>query len=720
MKADFSGYATKAGLKCTDGRTIMPDAFKHQDQMRVPLVWQHGHNDPENVLGHAILENRTDGVYAYAFFNGTSKAAHAKNLVEHGDITMLSIWANNLIERAGRVLHGAIREVSLVLSGANPGAVIENVTLRHGDGADQVLDDEAIIYTGLELEHQDQSQDEATDESDSLEHAEESTIEEVYNSMNDDQKKVLHFMVGEALAQAQEDATLAQSDVDSDTDQDDSEMNHSDEGSDDDTNNEIDNTEKEENMGTLAHIDENSSIEEVYNSMSEEQQTVLHFMIGQAVEDATKELAQSDMGSDYMRNIFETAEANRPVELSHSEIQGIVADATRNGSLKEAVERYALSHSIENIDLLFPEARTIDDTPEFHKRRTEWVTDLLAGTRKSPMNRIKTIMADLTYDDARAKGYVKGAMKKDEFFSVSRRITTPTTIYKKQKLDRDDMIDITDFNVVVWLKGEMRIMLEEEIARAVLLGDGREVGTEDKVNADCIRPIAFDHELYTTTVNVNIDDAQSSQQEVIDAIVANRHFYKGTGMPLFYTSELQIAKFMLLKDTTGRRIYKTLDELAAELRVSKVVPVEVMEEYPDIIGVIVNPIDYVIGSNAGGEVNMFDDFDIDYNQHKYLIETRICGALVKLKSAMVIKKVAASLVLVTPTKPGFVVNTGVITIPTVTGVVYKNGAGTTLTAGAQTALNDGASLVVNATPDTGYYFATTEDDSWTFKRDAGA
>lgn len=651
MEADFSGWATKAGLKCTDGRTIMPDAFKHQDQMRVPLVWQHGHNDPENVLGHAILENRPDGVYAYGFFNNSQKASHAKGLVAHKDINMLSIWANQLIERSGRVIHGAIREVSLVLSGANPGALIENVTIRHSDGDDQTLDDEAIIYTGLELDLE--LAHAATTAKDKPMATDEMTVQDVYDSLTEEQKNVVHYMIGVAL-ESQND-NLAQSDI--------------------------------EVFDTTEIIDKLNQIQE---------------------------------GINMSHNVFEQGESTKNRTLSHSEIKGIVADAMKNGSLKDAVQNYALSHGITNIDVLFPDAQAVDGAaPEWLKRRTEWVGNLLGATRKSPFSRIKTLSADITFDEARAKGYVKSALKKEEFFGVSKRVTTPTTIYKKQKLDRDDIIDITDFDVVSWLKGEMRLMLDEELARAILIGDGRDVAHEDKINEGNIRPIATDHELFATQVYVNIDDSNSSVQEIVDAIVLNRRFYKGTGLPTMFTTETYISKFLLLKDTTGRRIYSSLADLASELRVAEIVGVEVMEEQPDLVAILVNPVDYVIGADKGGEISMFDDFDIDYNQHKYLIETRCCGALAKLKSAMVVRKTVGTNVLATPVAPSFNAITGAVTITDTTGVVYKNGAGTVVNnAGSPYVIADGASLTINAFPATGYYFASSEEDSWTFTMDA--
>jgi hypothetical protein len=652
MEADFSGWATKAGLKCTDGRTITPDAFKHQDKMRVPLVWQHGHGDPENVLGHAILEHRPpQGIYAYGFFNDSPKAVVTKELVQHKDINMMSIWANQLIERDKLVMHGAIREVSLVLSGANPGALIENVTIRHSDDDHEQLDDEAVIYTGLELElsHADTTTKEPA-------MAEDTTVQDVYDSLTAEQKDVVHYMIGAAIEAANE--SLAQSET--------------------------------------VEFDDSNIISKL-NELQEGITTMSH-------------------------NVFEQqGETAKRHTLTHSEVKGIVADAMKSGSLKDAVTEYALAHGITDIDILFPDAVAINGgAPEYLKRRTEWATKLLGSTRKSPFSRIKTFAADLTLEEARAKGYVKGALKKEEFFGVSKRVTTPTTVYKKQKLDRDDVVDITDFDVVAWLKGEMRLMLDEEIARAILIGDGRDVAHDDKINEGNIRPIASDHELFTTQVYVNIDDSNSSMQEVIDAIILNRRFYKGTGLPTMFTTEHYIARFLLLKDTTGRRIYSNLADLAQELRVAEIVGVEVMEEEADLVAVIVNPIDYVVGATRGGEVNMFDDFDIDYNQHKYLIETRVCGALTKLKSAMAVRKTVGTNVLATPEAPSFNALTGAITIPTVTGVTYKRADtnATVTNAGSPYNVADGTSLTIYAVPATGYYFASSEEDSWTFSYDA--
>lgn len=651
MEADFSGYATKAGLKCSDGRTIMPEAFKHMDGKTVPLVWQHGHTEATNVLGHAKLEAREDGVYAYGFFNETDAGKHAKSMVEHGDIVSLSIYANGLIEKSKQVFHGVIRELSLVLSGANPGALIDNVRIAHSDGDVETLDDEAIVYTGLELEHDDLDEGENGDEED-LEHAEDSTVQEIYDSLSEEQKQVVHFMIGAALEAAGN--TVSQSD--------------------------------KNDEGDLTHQE----------------------------------------GTDDMsRNVFEKqgkTEGDAHV-LTHDAIKGIVASAEKSGSLKAAVEEYALAHGIENIDILFPDAKTIDSTPEWIKRRTEWVADVLGGTRKSPFSRIKTRNADITHEEARAKGYIKGNLKKEEFFGVSQRTTGPTTVYKKQKLDRDDIIDITDFDVVAWLKGEMRLMLEEELARAILIGDGRDVSDEDKIKDPAgaaegtgIRSILNDHELYVTTVNVNLDDASSDYNEVVEAVMRARRFYKGSGAPTFYTTNAIMVEMLLSKDNFGRRRWNTKQELASALMVKDIVEVEVMESADaDLVGIIVNLADYVVGADRGGDISMFDDFDIDYNQYKYLIETRVSGALTKVKSALVVRKTAGTNVLITPTEPTF--DGTDVTIPTDANVAYAVD-GTPTADGTVVPVAAGDTVVVTATPATGYYFATNAEDQWSYTNPA--
>lgn len=651
---DFSGYATKAGLKCSDGRTIMPEAFKHMDGMTVPLVWQHGHNDPANVLGHAVLEAREDGVYAYGYFNGSQSAGNAKQLVQHEDITALSIYANQLIEKAKSVFHGVIREVSLVLSGANPGAFIDNVSIAHGDGSTDILNDEAVIYTGLELSHSDNEVDEDdSDEDDSdedFEHAAGSTVQDIYDELSPEQKNVVHYMIGKAL-EASGAKKMKQSDDD----------------------------------------DENLSHEE---------------------------------GQD-MTNVFEKNGKSTGTErhtLSHDAIKGIVADAERQGSLKAAVESYAIEHGIDNIDILFPDAKALDATPEWIKRRTEWVAGVLNGVRPTPFSRIKTRTADLTFEDARAKGYIKGSLKKEEFFGVAQRTTGPTTIYKKQKLDRDDMIDITDFDVVAWLKGEMRLMLEEEMARAILIGDGRLIDDDDKIKDPAgatdgmgIRAIANDHELYVTTVNVNITE-DKDYNLVVEDVMRARRFYKGSGSPTFYTTNPTMVEMLLSKDSFGRRRWNTKAELASALMVSSIVEVESMEGEEGMLGIIVNLADYAVGADKGGEVNMFDDFDIDYNQHKYLIESRVSGALTKVKSALKIMLTAVANVLARPADPVYDDEAETVTIVDTTGVEYYNSDGNTAmnAAGSPYSVPVDGVLDIYATPAAGYFFATDAEDQWTF------
>lgn len=572
---DFSGWATKANLKCSDGRTIMKDAFKHNDGQTVPLVWNHQHNDPNEVLGHALLENRDEGVYAYCTFNDTESGKTAKLLVQHGDVNALSIYANQLKQKMSNVLHGNIREVSLVLAGANPGASIDSI-IMHGEESDE----EAIIYTGEEitLAH---SSNNSTDAKDS-----EGTTKED-NKMADDIKKT----------------------------------------------------------------DGEETVADVFNTLSEKQKTVVYAMIGQALEDAgvtddddedyEDEMGHSE-GDDYMkRNVFDNDEQQNDV-LSHAAMETIIGDAKRFGSLKESFLAHADEYGIEQIDYLFPEAKTLNNPPEFIKRDTGWVSTVMGAVHHTPFSRIKSVFANITEDEARAKGYIKGNLKKEEVFSLLKRTTTPTTIYKKQKLDRDDVIDITDFDVVAWLKSEMRIMLDEEIARAILIGDGRLSSSDDKINEANIRPVVSDAELYTirqkVSVAANATDDDKAKAMIKSAVKARKN-YKGSGNPTFFTTEDWLTNALLLEDTQGHRLYKNDSEVAAAMRVSKIVTVPVMEgvkgpEGGDLIGIIVNLADYNVGADKGGAVNMFDDFDIDYNQQKYLIETRCSGALIKPYSAI--------------------------------------------------------------------------------------
>ena len=703
MEPDFSGYATKANLRCADGRTILPDAFKHMDGDKVPLVWQHSHNEPVNVLGHMLLEARDGDLYGHGYFNETDQGKNAKSLVQHGDITALSIYANRLKEENKHVKHGQVREVSLVLSGANPGALIDNVNIAHGDGSITEVDGEAIIYTGLELTHAEEAPM-SHEEEESMSH-EDLTVQEVFDTMDDVQKEAVHYMLGEALAHAAGDSEDAPA--------------------------------KKEPSG-------DKTVKEIFDGMSEDEQNVVYFMIGQALEDAgksapaassdksdtkappfIKQSAISSEGTSMAHNVFERDSLNAAdtsPALSHADTQSIFEGAKKLHSLKESAEEYALEHGNGDIDILFPDAKSITSTPEFIQRRTEWVSEIMTGTRHTPFSRIKSQTANITLDEARAKGYVKGNLKKEEFFSVAKRVTTPQTIYKKQKLDRDDILDITDFDVVVWLKGEMRLMLEEEMARAVLLGDGRSVGDEDKIDETHIRPISKDDELYVTYVNVRMGGDGDSPEQIIDSLTMQRRHYRGSGNPTFFTSETVLAKLLLVKDSLGRRIYSTVNDLMAALRVSKIVPVEIMDEPSnDILGVMVNLTDYVIGADKGGEVALFDDFDIDYNQYKYLIETRVSGCLVRAKSALVVKAVSSSSTLVTPVAPIWDDEDKTVTVPTTTGVIYKNKVtNATLTTASPVTLGEDEKLTVVAVPSSNtYHLASSANDEWYFNGEDG-
>lgn len=720
---DFGGWATKNDLLCADGRVIRKDAFKHNDQLKVPLAWHHGgKSDPDNILGHAILENRDEGVYAYCSFNNTPRALKTKELIRHGDIESLSIYANDLVEelteKVRNVVQGNIREVSLVMAGANPGAFIDDIAFAHDIDSDDHID-EAVIYTGesLELSHSDDSAEEnvSVDTKDTssvsvdaesteidlkhsniLELIEQSLTHEdpekrivletengeiapleVYHSLTDEQKTIYSTLMMDAL-----------------------------------------------NPDELQH-DLQSEMADIYNTMTDEQKLVLHTIVGLALEtdedtatdDQTEDVKHSTEGAE-VANVFDKEDEKivTGTTLSHDDMVGIISQGRKVGSLREAVEGYALQHGINNIDILFPDAKDVTATPDFVKRRTEWVSVVMDGTRHTPFSRIRSKTADLTLDEARAKGYVKGTRKREEFFAVAKRETTPQTVYKKQKLHRDDVLDITDFDVIVWLKAEMRIMLDEEIARAILIGDGRSNASDDKISESHIRPILTDDELFVTTILVQLADANSSYEEVVDALTLNRKHYRGSGNPTFFCSETVLAHMLLIKDTIGRRIYPTPNDLAAALRVKSIVAVEVMEEESDLIGILVNLSDYTVGSDKGGSIAFFDDFDIDYNLQKYLIETRLSGALVKAKSALVVKKADASLVLVVPTVPTFDPEVNEISIPTDANVVYRNKAnGSTLTQGSTVAVTSGNSpYTVIATPAAGKYFETNADDEWTF------
>lgn len=570
-KYDFSGWATRANLKCSDGRIILKDAFKDDNGHVVPLVWNHQHNDPLNVLGHALLENRNDGVYAYCKFNDTESGRNAKLLVEHGDVSQLSIYANKLKQNGSKVLHGAIKEVSLVLAGANPGAFIDSI-IKHGEESDE----EAIIYTGenIELFHSKDS---------------EKNINKNDNSNNNEKE-----------------------------------------------NENMPNNNKEE------------TVQDVFDTLTEKQKNVVYALIGQALEDNSEDYDEEGNEEDMKHNVFDQDGYEMDNVLTHSEIETIINDAKRYGSLKDSFLAHAEDYGIDNIDYLFPDAKNITDVPQFIQRDMGWVQKVMSSTHHTPFSRIKSIFADITEDQARAKGYIKGKLKKEEVFSLLKRTTTPTTIYKKQKMDRDDVIDITDFDVVAWLKAEMRLMLDEEIARAILVGDGRLASDDDKINETNIRPIWKDEDLYTIKAEVSVERGATSDKkakEFIKTAIKSRKNYKGSGQPTLYATEDIITDCLLLEDTTGRIIYDSIDKLATALRVKEIITVEVMEGLTrtdsaknyELMGLIVNLKDYNVGADKGGAVNMFDDFDIDYNQQKYLIETRCSGALIKPFSAIALE-----------------------------------------------------------------------------------
>ena len=610
---DFSGWATKNDLKCSDGRTIRKNAFKDDHGKVVPLVWNHDHSDPNNVLGHAVLENREDGVYAYCSFNDTENGRVARELLNHKDIGSLSIHANQLKQTKNKdVLHGVIREVSLVLAGANPGARIDFPIIQHSDGTFDMVDDEADIYSFEELY---------------LEHGE--LPIELFNEdgETEEEKSVEH----------------SDEDVTEDSEEESEEIEHAEEP-------------KKEDEKVA---DKEKTIGDVIATMNEEQKTAMYAIVGQAIEDAKAGNSNNDEEDDAVKhNVFADEENGREDEyLSHAEVEELFAGAKREKvtSLKD----YMLEHSIDttgmdtatghqtygfnDVEMVLPEYKNLNNPPEWIKRDTGWVSTVINGVHKSPFSRIKSMYADLTEDEARAKGYMKGNPKKEQVFTTLKRTTGPCTVYKKQKLDRDDIIDITDFDVVRWIRSEMEGQLDEEIARAILIGDGRPSDSDDKIKEDCIRPIAKDVPLFNVKVNINVAAGATGAEKadaIIDGVLRARKEYKGSGNPTFFTTEDWLTELLLLKDGIGHRLYKTEAELATALRVSKIVTVEVMEGYEvddkPLVGIIVNLNDYNVGADKGGEKNLFDDFDIDYNQYKYLIETRRSGALIKPYSAMTV------------------------------------------------------------------------------------
>ena len=606
---DFCGWASKNDLLCSDGRTIRRGAFASDDGKKVPMVYQHQHTSIDNVLGHAILENRDEGMYAYCYLNESDTGKMAKELVRHGDICAMSIYANKLKQIGNDVVHGEIKEVSLVLAAANPGAAIESVVLEHSDGS---TEEEAIIYSGEDTQYKILSHAETPTQTSS-----DKTVNDILNGMSEVKKKVLYYMlakVSETDKEAENDDAIEDSDI------------------------------------RHADVSGGRTIQDIFDTFTPDEKKVAFFLIGKAIEESGS-MEQSDIpniddeseeNETMKHNVFENNQVdNDETVLSHAEIEEIFRDTKQYGTLKNS----ALAHGITNIEYLFPDAKTVTPTPELIKRNDDWVSKVMGSVHRTPFSRIKSTAANLTEDEARAKGYIKGKLKKEEVFSLLKRTTEPTTIYKKQKLDRDDVIDITDFDVVAWIKSEMRMMLNEEIARAILIGDGRLTSSDDKIPEDHIRPVAFDSELYTVPVEVTVATGATDDDKakaIIRSIIKGRKEYKGSGNPVMYTTEDTLTDMLLMEDKMGRVVYDSVTKLATALRVSEIVTVPVMEGLKDsegnaVIAVIVNLADYNVGADRGGEVNMFDDFDIDYNAMKYLIETRCSGALTKPYSALAVK-----------------------------------------------------------------------------------
>ena len=639
-KSDFSGYATRAGVKCADGRIIEPQAFVHNDGDTVPLVWQHGHNSPSNILGHAVLELKDDGVYAYGFFNDSEKAVDAKESVRHGDIRRMSIYANNLRETDNLVHSGVIREVSLVIAGANPGATIDNVTIQHGNDFIEVVEDKAIIHSGENIT--------PNDEGDNMPEGQNETggktLQDILDDMTEEQREAVDYLVGAAIESVQGDNV---DDDDDDDEDDDSSAAHS----------------------ALTHADKDPS------SMS-------HNLFEQSANSSKQTIGDI---------------------LSPDQISGILHDAMEGGSLKHALEQFALQHSVTNIEGLFPQHK-LDGGVQVFDRQNEWVTKVLNGVRKIPMTRIRTVIADMTPEEARAKGYVKGEAKIEQVFGWLKRETDATTVYKKQSIDRDDLLDITDFDIVAFFWTEMRGKLMEALAEAILIGDGRSAMDPDKINEDRIRPIASDIDFYAPKVTL---PSNADPRDIVKAIIRSRKDYRGSGNPTLFTTTDFITDLLLIEDRNQRRIYETVDSLKSALRVSDVVEVEYFNQDPTVVGILVNLSDYTVGTNKGGEITRFDDFDIDFNKYKYLIETRISGSLTKPMSAIVIKREEGDVA--TPQSPSFNSDTNEIQIPTTSGVIYS------IKGEAVTGVVEIDEVTqVDASATSGHYIPNNTITSWTF------
>ena len=646
---DFAGWATKNNIRCSDGRTIMHGAFSADNGKRVPLVWNHQHDNVRNVLGHADLEERPEGVYAYCSFNNTEHGQDAKDCVKHGDIVALSIYANQLKQNGANVIHGAIREVSLVLAGANRGAVIDSV-LEHGELSDDSAEISFVGYGDIELHHSDldeqdddyedeelddyQENDEAEEneeDDENLQHADNGeakkeekkddgeTVADVMNTLTDKQRKAVAIIIEQAIADSKGDKTMSHAEGDAQNDAE----------------------------------NDDETVEDVYNTLNEKQKKVVNFLIGEALKNK-----DSEGGSEMKHNVFEGSE-NVQNTISHAEIHEICRVGKQMGSLKAAVdqayEEGVLEHAegdygINNIDYLFPDAKAMTTEPELIKRDMGWVDDVFNGVHRTPFKRVKSVFADITEDEARAKGYIKGKFKKEEVFTLLKRTTDPQTIYKKQKLDKDDLEDLEDnFNVLPWIKNEMNMMFREEVARAILIGDGRPSSSDDKIQENHIRPIYNDEDLFTVKVPVEVKTGATEDdiaRALIKAMVKARKQYKGTGNPTFFTTEDYLTDCLLIENTLGERLYKSEAEVATAMRASKITTVEPMENktisitnegrstsYP-LMGVLVNLTDYNVGAKNGGKTDFFEDFDIDFNQQKYLYEARMSGALKKPFSAI--------------------------------------------------------------------------------------
>ena len=644
---DFAGWATKNNIRCSDGRTIMHGAFSADNGKRVPLVWNHQHDNVRNVLGHADLEERPEGVYAYCSFNNTEHGQDAKDCVKHGDIVALSIYANQLKQNGANVIHGAIREVSLVLAGANRGAVIDSV-LEHGELSDDSAEISFVGYGDIEIHHSDldeqdddyedeelddyQEDDEDEEDEENLQHADNGeakkeekkddgeTVADVMNTLTDKQRKAVAIIIEQAIADSKGDNSMSHADGDAQNDAE----------------------------------NDDETVEDVYNTLNEKQKKVVNFLIGEALKNK-----DSEGGSEMKHNVFEGSE-NVQNTISHAEIHEICRVGKQMGSLKAAVdqayEEGVLEHAegdygINNIDYLFPDAKAMTTEPELIKRDMGWVDDVFNGVHRTPFKRVKSVFADITEDEARAKGYIKGKFKKEEVFTLLKRTTDPQTIYKKQKLDKDDLEDLEDnFNVLPWIKNEMNMMFREEVARAILIGDGRPSSSDDKIQENHIRPIYNDEDLFTVKVPVSVKSGATEDdiaRALIKAMVKARKQYKGTGNPTFFTTEDYLTDCLLIENTLGERLYKSEAEVATAMRASKITTVEPMENktititeeggrstsYP-LMGVLVNLTDYNVGAKNGGKTDFFEDFDIDFNQQKYLYEARMSGALKKPFSAI--------------------------------------------------------------------------------------